>query len=118
MKQEIEQVYALADGGMALRELMEAIGKVLARHPEALQGITYSYRLQAEDTGYRMAFSLVNGRFSLLGAMEKVDVLVMGKEENLLRVLQRKLAPLTALLLGKIKVFGNKAALMKLAEFL
>ncbi len=117
LKQDLQSVYDLADQGMSLGELMEAICAALARHADALQGITYSYRLHAEDTGYEKAFALVDGRFAELTATDPVDVTVSGKEENLRLVFQRKLSPIAAMITRKMKVAGNKAALMKLGEF-
>lgn len=118
MKQDIEAVYLLADGGESLSRLMEAIGGVLARHGDELQDITASYRLQSSDTEYIMGFALERGQYRLLGDQEEADVMVLGKEQDLLAVFQRKLSPMAALLRRKIKVTGNKGALLKLGEFL
>lgn len=118
MKQDIEAVYRLADSGVSLSRLMEAIGGVLARHGDELRDITASYRLQSNDTEYIMGFALERGQYRLLGDPEEADVTVLGKEKDLFAVFQRKLSPMAALLRGKIKVKGNKAALIKLGEFL
>lgn len=118
IKQDIQAVYDLADQGMSLGELMDAIGGVLSRHEDALAGITYSYRLRASDTGYEKAFALNEGHFLVLGSTEKTDVTVIGKENDLQLVFQRKLSPMVALLRGKVKLNGSKAALIKLSEFL
>lgn len=118
MKREIEQVYTLADRQGSLPELMEAIGVVLAAHPQALAHLTHSYRLISADTGYTTAFALTAGAFAWLPEGQSVDVEITGKERDLLAVFQRKVAPLKALLLGKVKLKGDKAALLKLGEFL
>lgn len=118
MKREIAQVYTLADRRGSLPELMEAICAVLQRHPQALAHLTHSYRLVSADTGYTIAFALQAGAFQRLDQQQAVDVEITGKEQNLLAVFQRKTAPLTALLLGKIKLKGDKAALLKLGELL
>lgn len=118
IKQDVQAVYDLADQGISLGELMNAIGGVLSRHQDALAGITYSYRLLASDTGYEKAFALNNGHFSALGSTEETDVTVIGKENDLRLVFQRKLSPMAALLKGKVKLKGSRAALVKLSEFL
>lgn len=115
--QDMAAVYRMAEGDASLPALMEAIGAVLERHPQALAGVTARYRLVAEDTGYQVAFALHQGWFSRLEAGEGVDVTITGKEQVLLQILQRRLPPLAALLTRKIRLQGSKAALMKLAEF-
>ncbi len=117
-RQDIQQVYSIADSGVSLESLMEAICGVLSRHPADLSSVTHSYRLKATDTGYELAFGLTSGAFKPLAAADTVDVTVKGKEADMLAVFQRKLSPMKALLLGKIKLEGSKAALMKLGEFL
>ena len=118
IRQEIQQVYRLADRDGSLPELMEAICAVLQRHPGELAHLTHSYRLVSADTGYTLAFGLESGVFARLDDAQAVDVEITGKEQNLLAVFQRKIAPLTALLLGRVKLKGDKSALLKLAEFL
>ena len=117
-QQDIQSVYALADQGMSLDALMDAIGGVLSLHQSALRDITHSYRLRSTDTGYQTAFSLTGGHYVRLDAAAVTDVTILGKEADLQRVFQRKLAPAAALLLGKIKLAGSKSALLKLAAFL
>ncbi len=118
MKQDIEAVYRMADSGTSLSDLMRAIGDVLSRHPGELAGMTASYRLEASDTGYTVAFCLAAGQYRLLGDGDETDVTVIGKEQDLLQVFQRKISPLAALLRGKVKLKGSKAALIRLSEFL
>lgn len=118
MRQEIQEVYRLADRQGSLPQLMGAIGAVLQAHPQALAHLTHSYRLVSADTGYTTAFALTAGVFQWLPENQAVDVEISGKEQSLLAVFQRKLPPLKALLLGKIKLKGEKAALLKLGEFL
>lgn len=118
MHREIQQVYTLADRQGTLGQLMDAICSVLGRHPDQLAGMTHSYRLLASDSGYATAFGLQDGVLERLDDLRPVEVTVIGKEADLLAVFQRKLPPLKALLLGRIKVKGNKTALLKLGEFL
>ena len=117
-EKDIQAMYAMADEGIALNELIEAVLAVLSRHEDELRGITHRYRLSAADTGYQKAFALTDGRVSLLQEGDSTDVTITGPEKNLLLVFQRKLAPLKALVLGKIKVKGDKGALVELAKFL
>lgn len=118
MKREIQAVYALADQGTTLAALMEQILGVLQRYAGEMGSVSHRYRLRASDTGYETAFALISGQFSPLNAQAETDVTVTGQEADLTLVFQRKLSPMAALLRGKIKVSGSKAALMKLAEFL
>lgn len=118
MKQDIEAVYRMTEVGVSLSRLVEAIGGVLGRHGDELKDITATYRLQSSDTEYVGGFALDWGQYRLLGDQEEADVTVIGKEQDLLAVFQRKLSPMAALLRGKIKVKGNKGALLKLGEFL
>ncbi len=118
MQADIQKVYALAEEGGGLPQLLDAICQVLARYPRELAELTHSYRLQATDTGYMAAFALRGG---VLGRVEEnapVDVTLLGKEADLLDVFRRKVTPLKALLFGKIKLQGDKGALLKLGEFL
>ena len=115
---DIEAVYQMADNGMPLAELMQAICSVLTRHPDALSHITGRYRITAVDTAYTFAFALESGVLSFLDDCAATTVTVIGKEADLLMVFQRKLPPLNALLRRKITVKGSKAALLELAAFL
>lgn len=115
---DIQAMYHKADGGASLPALMEGICEVFQRHGEELRGVTYSYRLCATDTGYVKAFSLVDGHFYEKTEADEADVIVSATERNLLAVLQRRLSPMSALLRGKIKLNGSKAALIRLAEYL
>ena len=117
-KQDINAMYRLADQVTSLDALVPSLCEVLRKHQEDLQGITYSYRLQATDTNYSAAFSLDNGAFSDLAPDAKTDVTITGLEKNLLSIFQRKLNPAMALMLGKVKLTGSKNALLKLAKFL
>ena len=116
--QDIQSLVVLATRSKTLTELMPTLYDVLRRNEDSLIDVTYSYRLHATDTGYISTFSLSQGVFAQLDTQNNVDVTVTGKEERLLALFQRKLNPMTATLLGKIKITGNMAALMKLAPFL
>lgn len=120
LKSDIEAMYRFADTCDSLAELVPQLYGVLRRNKEALLGVTDSYRLTATDTGYQTAFALYNGEFHELSDTDTVpvDVTVSGAERNLLAVFQRKLNPMTGLLLHKLHVDGSKGALVKLASFL
>ena len=117
-EKDIQAMYAMAEEGISLSELMEAVLAVLSRHEEELRGITHRYRLFADDTGYQRAFALTDGCVSLLTESDSTDVTIIGREKNLLLIFQRKLAPVKALLLGRIRVKGDMGALAALAQFL
>ena len=117
-KQDIEAMYALAEQCDSLTVLMPALCDVLRNNEVSLADLTYSYRLSATDTGYRYAFALDHGRLVEPDESDPVDVTVTGLERNLLAVFKRKLNPAAALLLGKIKLSGDRSALLKLAAFL
>lgn len=118
LKREIRALYRDADGGLDLPGLMDGVCAALARHPDALAGISGRYAVLAADSGYARAFALEDGIFSSLAPDAPVDVAVSGCEKDLLAVFRRELAPLAALLRGKIRVRGDRAALMRFAEFL
>ena len=116
--EEIRRVYGMAEGEDSLPALMNAICGALGRHEDELREVTYRYRLHATDTGYEKAFGLRDGAFETLDEGDAVDVTVSGREAVLVQVLRRKLAPFKALALGRIKLRGNRAALLRLGEFL
>ena len=118
LKREIRALYRDADGGLDLPGQRGAHAVHQARHPDALAGISGRYAVLAADTGYARAFALEDGIFSSLAPGAPVDVAVSGCEKDLLAVFRRELAPLAALLRGKIRVRGDRAALMRFAEFL
>ena len=72
----------------------------------------------AADTGFACAFALRSGVFSPLAPDAPVDVSIVGGEADLLAVFRHELAPLKALLGGKVQVRGDRAALMRFAPFL
>jgi len=117
-QQDIQAMYVFAAQCTSLSMLVPALCEVLRRNENDLADVTYAYRLVASDTGYRFAFRLRNGQFSELTEADNVDVTVTGTEANLLAVFQRKLNPVTGMVLGKIRIQGSKAALIKLASFL
>ena len=117
-KQKIDALYAFADTCDSLDAFVPALHDVLRNNDGALAGVTDSYRICTTDTGYTSAFALRDGVYAELAPTDAVAVTVQGSEKNLLAVFQRKLNPATGLLLGKIRVQGNKAALLKLASFL
>lgn len=117
LQQEVRVLLSRADSA-ALAPLLDELCALLSRHPDALAAINSRYRLIAPDTGLSCAFALEHGAYRALSDTDAADVTVSGKEGDLLRVFRRELSPMAALLRGKIKVSGSKAALMQLAEFL
>lgn len=118
LKMDIKSLYQQADVGASLQDMMKGICAALKNNQAELSGITWSYRLCASDTGYVCAFSLADGHYADKSEMDEADVIVTGKERDLLNVFQRKVAPMSAVLRGKIRVKGSTAALVRLAEFL
>ena len=66
LQRDIRALYREADGGLGLPALMEGVCAALARHPEALAGISGRYAVLAADIGFTCAFSLNDGVFSPL----------------------------------------------------
>ena len=118
LKADIKALYQKADTGASLPAMMDGICNLFQRHGEALRGVTYSYRICATDTGYVKGFSLVDGQYFDKTEADEADVIVSGTEQNLLAILQRKLSPMSAILRGKVKVNGSKAALIRFADYL
>lgn len=114
VKELLETVQQDAD----LKQVLDALGNILAAHPEELSDITYSYRFCANDTGLCKAFSLVEGRYYEKTEMDEADCIITAKEQDLMDIILRKQKPLTALLRGKLQLKGSKAALLRFAEFL
>ena len=51
-------------------------------------------------------------------ATAAVDAEISGREDDLLRVFRRELTPMAALVRGKVRVKGSRAALLRLAGIL
>lgn len=115
---DLRALYREAGDGQTLPVLMDGVCAALARHPDALAGITGRYAVLAADTGFACAFALSSGVFSPLAPDAPVDVSIVGGEADLLAVFRHELAPLKALLGGKVRVRGDRAALMRFAPFL
>ena len=118
LKAAVEEWSAHADPKAGLKEWTKQLCRILSEHEDALNHITYSYRLCPTETGYVCAFSLVEGRYIPKTEMDEADVIVSGRERDLMDILQRKVSPLSALLRGKIQIKGSKAALIAFGEFL
>lgn len=118
LQQDLQALYRRAEDGITLGALTDEICALLAQHTDALRGVNGRYRLMTSDTGYARAFALENGAYRELDCAAPVDVTILGYEADLLRVFRRELSPMGALLRGKIRWQGSKAALMRLAEFL
>ena len=68
LHEDIVKLYAQADAGAELKDVVEGICQALKAHAGELQNVTYSYRLHATDTGYwkRKRILLADrGRFKL-----------------------------------------------------
>jgi len=115
---DLRALYREAGDGQTLPVLMDGVCAALARHPDALAGITGRYAVLAADTGFACAFALSSGVFSPLAPDAPVDVSIVGGEADLLAVFRHELTPLKALLGGKVRVRGDRAALMRFAPFL
>ena len=117
-QEDIQSLYRKADQATCLPEVIPALLAVFRSNEAALAGITHSYRIHATDSGFTAAFTLTQGRFGELAPEDAADVTVLGSEADLLSVFQRKLSPMSALLRGKVRLQGSKAALLQLAAFL
>lgn len=118
LREDIKALYAQADKGASLPDVVDGICRALQSHGDEIRDVTYSYRLHATDTGYWRAFSLVSGQYYEKTQADEADTVISGTEQNLLAVLRRKLNPMSALLRGKIKVKGSTAAVLRFVEFL
>ena len=116
LQRDLRALYREAGDGQTLPVLMDGVCAALARHPDALAGITGRYAVLAADTGFACAFALSSGVFSPLAPDAPVDVSIVGGEADLLAVFRHELAPLKALLGGKVR--GDRAALLRFAPFL
>ena len=63
LQRDIRALYGAADGGLGLPALMDGVCAALARHPDALAGISGRYAVLAADSGYACAFALEDGVF-------------------------------------------------------
>ena len=56
-QQDIQAMYALADTSSSLSELIPSLYETLRNNEASLRGVTYAYRLHANDTGFETAFA-------------------------------------------------------------
>ena len=91
---DLRALYREAGDGQTLPVLMDGVCAALARHPDALAGITGRYAVLAADTGFACSFALSSGVFSPLAPDAPVDVSIVGGEADLLAVFRHELAPL------------------------
>lgn len=117
LRRDIRALLDRSEGISSLASLMDEVCGLLIRHTDALACIDSRYRLEASDTGYARAFALEKGVYRPLETGEAADVTLRGKETDLLRIFRGELSPMAALLSGRVKVYGSKAALMQFAEF-
>ena len=115
-----EDVTALQERMKTETSIATALGDIIAtmsEHSDELKDVTAAYRFcpkESEAVGVR----LTNGVVSPLDDSEAADVTVSGSGEAMLHVLSGTLNPLKAILLGKLKVKGNMALLVKLANMI
>lgn len=117
LQRDIRALMERSDAVSSLSSLMEEVCGLLKGHADALRSIDSRYRLETSDTGYVCAFALEKGAYRPLAADEAADVTLLGKETDLLRIFRGELSPMAALLSGRVKIRGKKAALMQFAEF-
>lgn len=117
-QQELHAMLAEGSGSRSLDQVLDGLTALLRRHSSVFTGVTGSYRLTASDSGVNRAFALKDGQYQPLGDADAVDVTIIGKEEHLLAIFNKKLKPAGALLTGKLKVKGSLAALNTLAAYL
>lgn len=118
LRDEIQALYKRADAGESLAVMLDGVLTALRGNEDAIADVTHSYRICATDTGYTRAFSIKDGVVSEIGETDEADVTVSGDEKNLLAVFRKQVSPISALLRGKVRIKGSKAALIKFAEFL
>ena len=116
-RQDLLSIVQKAQKGAGLSEVMEGIREVLGRHPQEISTLSYSYRVQCPDTGLDYAFEIENGVSAVVDGEQETDVTVIGAEKELLRVVKRESNPAIALMTGRVKVKGKKAALLAFARF-
>ena len=80
LQRDLRALYREAGDGQTLPVLMDGVCAALARHPDALAGITGRYAVLAADTGFACAFALSSGVFSPLAPDAPVDVSIVGGE--------------------------------------
>lgn len=117
-REDLAALYRTVDEASTLNEVVEPLAALLSRHPDTLAHITASYRLSPTDSPESFAFALHGGKLERLAQSAPTDVTVIGASESLMAVFQKKLSPMAALLRGKVRIKGNKGALLKLAELL
>lgn len=118
LKNEIQQLLSAAGKGASFEELMERFCGALQNHTEVLGVLSGRYRLKTADTGLSFAFELGQNHFRMLDASEAVDAAISGKESDLMALIRRELAPMPAILTGKLKVEGSMAKLTRFAQIL
>jgi putative sterol carrier protein len=95
------------------REFFEGIeGRI---DPEKTKGQTVSYRFDIEGAGsWRVA--VVDGKTTVTEGEEAADCVIRMKEDMLLKLIRGEGNPVTAFMLGRIKVDGDMGQALKLKE--
>jgi len=118
LKQTLQELLAQAGGNLSFGEMMECFVKALEQHPEALGALEGRYRMQTNDTGVSVAFELSENGLVLLSEEDKTDAAISGNEADLMAVIRKKLNPMAAMFMGKLKIQGSMQALTKFAQIL
>ncbi|MBR4069271.1 MAG: SCP2 sterol-binding domain-containing protein [Clostridia bacterium] len=117
-QQELKTMLEAGSGNSSITELLDKLTGLIRQHQDTFLAVTNSYRLTTTDSGITRAFALESGVYRELTDADTTDVTIIGKEQHLLAVFNKKLNPAMALLTGKIKVKGDLGALNTLASYL
>lgn len=117
-QQELKAMLEAGSGSSTLAELLDKLTGLIRQHEDTFRAVTGSYRLTASDSCVTRAFALEGGAYRVLTDGDATDVTIIGKEQHLLAIFNKKLNPAMAVLTGKIKVKGDLGALNTLASYL
>ena len=83
---------------------------------KALKNFTRTLQMEFTDLGLSYVFYIENGELIEVkeGKIEKPDILVKGKAEDLVKVIRGEMSGVKAYSLGKMKVKGKMSDLLKL----
>ena len=97
-----------------VEEFLAVLPEKAAENREKLEGADGLYVLRTETRAY--CLRVQGGEAAVLDSCPgEPDVSVEATEQQLLDLLNGKLSPMKALLLGRVKVRGDKKRLLKLA---
>jgi len=118
LKQDISDILSQMDPQSSLDDMLAGFCEALKKHADVLGALEGRYRLSTTDTGVNVGFALSADGFCMLNAGDAADATILGKEEDLLKILRRELNPMSAMFTGKLTVKGSMQALMKFAQIL